>query len=94
MQWVAARHPALETCHPNLSSAYVIARELRRLTAAEPVPVDEIEEKSIPEIRLRDRPKEPLDLFPREVRDGPLSRGSFVRHPVTAGDSDAFPHLR
>lgn len=94
MERVAARHAALEAWNPNLPAAHIIESELGRFAEPEAVPVDEIEEQPVADVALRDRAKEPFDLFPRVIRDVPLRRGSVVRHPDTAGDSDAFPHFR
>lgn len=94
MEWVTARHAAFDARDPNLPALHVVERELGCFTAAEAVPVDEIEERPVADIPCRNRPEEPLDLLPREVRERLLSRASILRHFVTAGDSNAFSHKR
>lgn len=62
------------------------------------MPVDEIEEQEITRFLLWNAAKEALDFSPLEILDRFLIVMLALRHAVlflrTAGDSNAFPHLR
>jgi hypothetical protein len=91
---VCPGNASLDSRDPDLSILDVFEFELRSFAAPEAVPIDEIEEQPVAKIRDWNRSEKALDLLPREVREGLLSRASILRHFVTAGDSNAFSHKR